>query len=125
MSAIISKATGFVNNIASKSTKLANTVTYWSKVGAELGKTVYKQEGLAPPNVQQFQQVYQNAVKFVKSSSQQQAFLEKVSQFQPNRANGIKAAVYGTHLLAFFSIGEIIGRRKIVGYPSFGHAEHH
>lgn len=120
MSAIINRATSIVNGVVTKSTEAANVAVYWGKVGAELGKVIYKSEGLAPPSTQQFQQVYQNALKFVKSPEQQKELLVKAAQFKPTRENGVKAAVYGTQLLAFFSIGEIIGRRKVFGYPSVG-----
>jgi F-type H+-transporting ATPase subunit g len=120
MSAIINKATSVVNGVVTKSTEVANCAVYWSKVGAELGKAIYKSEGLAPPSTQQFQQVYQNSLKFVKSSEQQKQFLVKAAQFKPSKECGVKAAVYGTQLLAFFSLGEIIGRRNVFGYPSVG-----
>lgn len=123
MSAIINKATGFVNCAITKSTQLANCAVYWGKVGAELGKQVYKAEGLAPPTQQQFQQVYQSALKFIKSPEQQKKFLEQAAAFKPSTRCAAKVSIYGIQLAAFFSVGEIIGRRQIVGYPSFG--EHH
>lgn len=123
MSAIINKATSAVNSLVTKSTQLANCAVYWTKVSAEVGKVVYKNEGLAPPSTQQFQQVYQNALKFIKSPQQQKEFAQKAAQFKPNKECAVKAAVYGTQLLAFFSVGEIIGRRHVFGYPSVGH--HH
>lgn len=125
MSAIVNKATGLITRLTEKSVQATNAAVYWGKVGAEVGKIVYKQEGLAPPTSKQFLEVYQKALKFIKSPKDQQALLEKASQFKVTKEVGVKAAVYGTQLLAFFSIGEIIGRRKVFGYPSFGHAEHH
>lgn len=123
MSAIISKATGLVNGLITKSTQAVNCGIYWSKVGAELGKQVYKAEGLAPPSGKQFETVYQQALKFIKSPEQQKKFLQQVSEFKPSAQCAAKASIYGIQLAAFFSVGEMIGRRQIVGYPSFG--EHH
>lgn len=123
MSAIISKATGLLNSTVSKSSQLANQAVYWGKVTAEVGKIVTKNEGLAPPSVKQFELVYQSALKFIKSPQQQKEVLAKAAQYKPTKQDAVKAAVYGTHFLAFFSVGEIIGRRHIIGYPSFG--EHH
>lgn len=117
MSAIITRATGLINNTIAKSTQLANQAVYWGKVGAEVGKIVYKQEGLAPPSTAQFQQVYNNALKFIQTPSLQKEFLQKAANFKPTRECAVKAGVYGTQLLAFFSLGEIIGRRSIFGYP--------
>lgn len=123
MSAIITKATNTVNGLVNKSTQFVNCATYWGKVSAEVGKIVYKSEGLAPPTQQNFQQVYQNAFKFIKSPQQQKDFLAKAAQFKPTKECAVKAAVYGTQLLGFFSVGEIIGRRSVFGYPSVG--SHH
>ena len=126
MSAIVTKATNTVNSLVAKSTQLANCAVYWGKVTAEVGKVIYKKEGLAPPSQKDFQTLYNSAVKFVKSGEQQKKFLEEAAAFKPTKANTVKAAIYGTQLLAFFSIGEIIGRRKVFGYPSVGvHAGAH
>lgn len=123
MSAIVTKATGFVNSAVSKSTQLLNQTIYWGKVGAEVGKIVYQKEGLAPPSVAQFQQVYANAFKYLQTPSLQKQLVDKAMAFKPTKECGYKAGIYGVQLLAFFSIGEIIGRRSIFGYPSVG--EHH
>lgn len=125
MSPIIAKATGIINSAVAKSTQLANCAVYWGKVGAEVAKVVYKSEGLAPPSQSQFQQVYQSWFKVLQSPTEQKALLKKISSVEPNKANAAKVAIYGVHCLAFFSVGEIIGRRSIFGYPAVGHAEHH
>lgn len=115
-----------VGKLTSSLSKLTNATVYWSKVAVEVSKVVYKKEALAPPSTQQFQQVYQSWVKFLKTPAQQKQLLEKAGSFQLTKASAAKAAIYGTQLLAFFSLGEIIGRRHIVGYPAVGgHHEHH
>ncbi|EEQ38898.1 putative 5-hydroxyisourate hydrolase [Clavispora lusitaniae] len=125
MSAIINKATGLVNSAVAKSTQLANCAVYWGKVTGEIAKTVYKSEGLAPPSQAQFKQTYQSWFNVLKSTNEQKQLLKKLSGVQADKATVTKAAVYGIHCLAFFSVGEIIGRRSIFGYPAVGHAEHH
>lgn len=125
MSAIISKASGLVNSAVQKSNQFANCAVYWSKVTAELGKIVYKNEGLAPPSQAQFKEVYQKFVNFLKSPEQQRAAIEQAQKFQPNKSNLSKLGIASVHILGFFTVGEIIGRRRIFGYPSVGHAEHH
>lgn len=125
MSAIINKATGLINTTVAKSAQLANSAVYWGKVGAEVGKAVYKAEGLAPPSLAQFKQAYEASVKFLQTPAQQKALQEKITSLPLNKDTFTKAAVYGIHGLAFFSIGEIIGRRSFFGYPALGHAEHH
>lgn len=124
MSAIVSKATGFINTVTVKSTQLLNQSIYWTKVTGEVAKIVYQKEGLAPPSSAQFQQVYQNALKFIQTPSLQKEFLAKASKFQPTKETAAKAGIYGVQLLACFSLGEIIGRRSIFGYPAVGGAHH-
>lgn len=125
MSAIINKATGFVNSAITKSTQLANCAVYWGKVGGEIAKTVYKAEGLAPPSQAQFQQTYQSWFKVLKTPTEQKQLLNKLKGVQADKATVTKVAVFGIQSLAFFSVGEIIGRRSVFGYPAVGHAEHH
>ncbi|SGZ46777.1 CIC11C00000005653 [Sungouiella intermedia] len=125
MSAIINKATGFVNSAVAKSTQLANCAVYWGKVGAEVVKVVYKAEGLAPPSQAQFQKTYQSWFNVLKTPTEQKALLKKLSSVEANKATAAKVAIYGVQALAFFSVGEVIGRRSLFGYPSVGHAEHH
>lgn len=120
MSAIVTKATNLANSVVTKSTQLANCAVYWGKVTAEVGKVVYKKEALAPPSQKEFQTVFQNAVNFIKSAEQQKKFIAQASAFKPTKECTVKAAVYGTQLLAFFSLGEIIGRRRVFGYPAVG-----
>lgn len=124
MSAIVAKATGLLNSTVAKSTQLINSTVYWGKVGAELGKTVYKSEGLAPPSQAQFKQVYECFTKMLKSPADQKALIAQIRGFQPNKQNLSKVAIYGIQGLAFFSVGEIIGRRSFFGYPSVGGAHH-
>lgn len=107
-----------------------DTTVYWSKVIAELGKQVYLKEGFAPPSTTQIQQVYESLYKqalgLVKTSPSQLTKNLQTSITGINKAFVYKYGSYGVQLLGLFSLGEIIGRRQIVGYPSFGpKAEHH
>lgn len=120
MSAIVTKATGFVNSVISKSAQLTQQAIYWGKVTGEVSKIIYQKESLSPPSSAQFQQVYNNAVKFIQTPKLQQEFVSKAINFRPTKASVYKAGIYGTQLLAFFSLGEIIGRRSVFGYPSVG-----
>lgn len=125
MSAIISKATNFVNNAITKTTELTHCTIYWSKVTAEITTTVFKKEGLAPPSQAQFQEVYKKAVATFYSPEKQRELYHKVLSIKPTKENAAKFGVYGVHLLGFFSLGEIIGRRSIFGYPTRSIVAHH
>ncbi|KAI5962239.1 ATP20 [Candida pseudojiufengensis] len=125
MSAIISKATGLLNSVVSKSAEAVNKTIYWTKVGAELTKTVYQKEGFAPPSIKQFETTYQNLFKFLKSPKEQEKFINEYKNYRPDTKSLVQFGVYGIHLAGFFAVGEIIGRRKFFGYPKFGNSSHH
>lgn len=126
MSAIISKVTGLLNSVVNKSTELTNCAVYWGKVGAEVGKIVYKAEGLAPPSQAEFQKVYGSFTKFLKGSDHVAVVAKNFQSLGANNKEAaFKLGALGLQCYGFFALGEIIGRRQIVGYPTFGHAEHH
>lgn len=102
-----------VNSIVTKITGLTNCATYWAKVGGELAKQVYKAEGLKPPTAKEFETVYQQALKFIKTPAEQQKLLEQAKNIKPTKETAYKAGIYGIQLLAFFSVGEVIGRRSL------------
>ena len=110
-----------ITSIVTKTTGLANCAVYWAKVGAELSKAVYKGEGLKPPSSKEFELVYKNALKFIKTPSEQQKFLEQAKNFKPTKECAYKAGIYGIQLLAFFSVGEVIGRRQLTTYVPSHH----
>ncbi|CAH6722630.1 ATP synthase subunit g, mitochondrial [[Candida] jaroonii] len=102
---------------------IANKTVYWSKVGLEVAKIVYKKE-FQPPTTEQFKTVYNSAFKFIQTPTLQKQFIKDVAQIQPTKENAFKYGFYGIQLLAFFSIGEAIGRRNLTGYPT-PEGEHH
>lgn len=126
MSAIINKVTGLVNSAVTKSGELTNFAIYWSKVGAELGKSVYKAEGMAPPSQAQFKSVYECITTMLAAPNKGTIIKNRFQSLgSDNTEAALKLGVNVVQCVGFFSLGEIIGRRQIVGYPSFGHAEHH
>lgn len=124
MSSAATKASNAVSGLIQKSTQLANCAVYWAKVGGELGKIVWKREAMAPPSGEQFQQVYQKAFALIKSPEQQKQLLQKAAQIKPSKECATKFVYFGVQLAAFWSVGEMIGRRSITGYPKLAHAHH-
>ena len=124
MSSAALKASSAVSGLIAKTTHLTNAAVYWSKVTFDLGKIVWKREQMNPPSVEQFQQVYQKAFKWLQSPQQQKEWLQKVAQIKPTKDTIAKGTYYGVQLAAFYSVGEMIGRRLISGYPK-PHHEHH
>ncbi|KAG7889703.1 hypothetical protein KL905_003744 [Ogataea polymorpha] len=85
-------------------------------------------EGLAPPSVAEIQQVYQGlykkALEFAAQPKTSADGLIKVAK-SLSKEEYLRFGAYFIQIVGLFSLGEIIGRRQIVGYPSFGPKEHH
>ncbi|KAI0473767.1 GroES-like protein [Xylariaceae sp. FL0804] len=112
------------------------TVIYYSKVGAELAKIVFRGQKMSPPSVQTMQSYYQNAFQRLrnpstllqtasqtasKAAEQPASILERVRNI--SRGELIAGGVIAAECLGFFTVGEMIGRFKIVGYH--GETGHH
>lgn len=98
---------------------LSNKTIYYSKVAAEVSKTVYAKEGLAPPTIAEFTKVYECAVKqaqlFAKDPKASAELIVKNAQgFSKDEI--LRYICYFIQIVGFFSLGEIIGRRNVVGY---------
>ncbi|KAM3509531.1 hypothetical protein MY10362_000525 [Beauveria mimosiformis] len=97
-------------------------VTYYGKVGLELTKLVFQGQKMSPPSMATFQTTYQNLWTRLQSRS-----ISPQSIIQQVRGLGAPQLVAGGVVLAeclgFFTVGEIIGRFKLVGYH--GEVAHH
>ncbi|KAE8148205.1 mitochondrial ATP synthase g subunit-domain-containing protein [Aspergillus avenaceus] len=101
---------------------------YYSRVGLELARLVFRGQNMTPPNLATFQSYFQPLI----SSFSNPAALKNAS-FAPSnvvarvRNASVKeialAGVTVAEVIGFFTVGEMIGRMNIVGYR--GHAEHH
>ncbi|GKT99680.1 f-type h+-transporting atpase subunit g [Fusarium langsethiae] len=92
-------------------------VVYYSKVGLELGKFVFHNQKMSPPNMATFQTTYQNLIKSIQNRTifqSPQNLVHQVKNIGPAQlaAGGVVAA----EVLGFFTVGEMIGRFKLVGY---------
>ncbi|KAK5663523.1 hypothetical protein OQA88_3953 [Cercophora sp. LCS_1] len=109
-------------------------VVYYSKVAVELSKIVFKGQAMTPPPVNTFQTYFQNLWKQAQNPS---ALIKSVQKAAPSsgsaaqRVRGISRTqvVAGGVLLAeclgFFTVGEMIGRLKLIGYHGeVAHAGH-
>ncbi|KAJ0386368.1 hypothetical protein COL922a_004545 [Colletotrichum nupharicola] len=109
--------------------KQAPWVVYYSRVSLELSKIVFHGQKMAPPPVSTFQTYFQTAVNSLKNPS---GLLSSASAAKPanlasriNTATVATGAVVAAECLGFFTVGEMIGRFKIVGYHGETHAAHH
>ncbi|KAF7540768.1 hypothetical protein G7Z17_g12129 [Cylindrodendrum hubeiense] len=92
-------------------------VVYYSKVTLEVGKIVFHGQKMSPPSAATFQTYYQNLLQSIQNRSILQSSQNLIQQARnigtPQLAAG---GVVLAELLGFFTVGEIIGRFKLVGY---------
>ncbi|KUJ08717.1 uncharacterized protein LY89DRAFT_599306 [Mollisia scopiformis] len=101
---------------------------YYARVGLELSKIVFQGQKMTPPPVSTFQSYFQRLVKSFRNPS---ALLNSTPNATPsnalqsfrniNTAQLVSGAVIVAEVLGFFTVGEMIGRMKLVGYRG----EHH
>ncbi|KAK7202683.1 mitochondrial ATP synthase g subunit-domain-containing protein [Myxozyma melibiosi] len=108
---IVAKA----NGVVSLAKTAADETLYWSKVIAEVAKQVYLKEGLAPPSVETFKSTYLSfSQKFLSKLASPEAVIDSAKSI--DRQTVYRYTAYGVQIVGFFSLGEVIGRRKLVGY---------
>ncbi|KAL1875319.1 hypothetical protein VTK73DRAFT_10156 [Phialemonium thermophilum] len=109
-------------------------VIYYSKVGLEVAKIVFKGQNMTPPPLTTFQSYFQNLVKQLKNPAtlfQRAAAGQKSpsSALQAvrgiSRAQLVTGAVVLAECLGFFTVGEMIGRFKLIGYHGENPTAHH
>ncbi|OOF95269.1 hypothetical protein ASPCADRAFT_207753 [Aspergillus carbonarius ITEM 5010] len=101
---------------------------YYSKVGLELAKLVFRGQNMTPPNLATFQtffqpltNVFRNPAAFKNSSFAPSNILARVRSADKKQL--AVAGVTAAEVIGFFTVGEIVGRMNIVGYK--GQSEHH
>ncbi|KEY65138.1 hypothetical protein S7711_04228 [Stachybotrys chartarum IBT 7711] len=92
-------------------------VVYYSKVGLELGKLVAQGQKISIPSVATFQGFYQNLWTSIQNRTILQSPQALIQQARSlNTAQLASGGVILAELLGFFTVGEMIGRFKLVGY---------
>ncbi|KAF3938078.1 hypothetical protein ABW19_dt0204619 [Dactylella cylindrospora] len=135
----VNSAPGGGNKIVSAVQGAIPHVVYWSKVTAELGKQVYKSQQMSPPSLEAIQKFYAPVTDVLLKPAtwwgQIQTIRPRISALpDPETAwNSLRTvpakdlaqySVWALEFLGFFTVGTMIGRRKIVGYRG-GVKEHH
>jgi len=105
---------------------------YYSRVALELGKLVFQGQKMAPPPLSTFQSYFQTLVKSIRNpgllnsaaskTSQPSSFLNQFRNI--NTAQMVSGGVIFAEVLGFFTVGEMIGRMKFVGYRGETGAHH-
>ncbi|KAI1333845.1 GroES-like protein [Xylariaceae sp. FL0016] len=134
----LSKVGGRTGKLVAFVEKQTPTVLYYSKVVAELSKIVFRGQKMSPPSMQTVQSYWQNAYKTLqnpssliqtasqtanKAAQQPASLMQRVQNM--NRASLIAGGVVAAECIGFFTVGEMIGRFKVVGYHGEGPAAHH
>jgi len=108
---------------------------YYARVGLELSKLVFQGQKMTPPPLSTFQSYFQTLIKGVRNPSSlfpqgsnsgnanPSAILNQIRNI--NSAQLASGAVVLAEVLGFFTVGEIIGRMKLVGYRGETAETHH
>ncbi|PWN30858.1 hypothetical protein BDZ90DRAFT_206705, partial [Jaminaea rosea] len=87
----------------------ADPLIYNAKVAGHIAKQVYIAESLAPPK--SFS-VVQDAYKHMYQRAQDSSYWQRLIQ----TGEWKKFAIYAVEAYGIFTIGEMLGRRSLVGY---------
>ncbi|CAO3610799.1 unnamed protein product [Cunninghamella blakesleeana] len=110
------KIVGSLQSCLSKVIAFQKPIVYNAKVAGEVAKQVYIKEGMSFPSGTQFAEA-QNVVK----KNLNLSALKNLTW-----TNVAKGGVVAAELYTFFLIGEIVGRRNLIGYNVKGSgASHH
>ncbi|KAL4880943.1 mitochondrial ATP synthase g subunit-domain-containing protein [Aspergillus karnatakaensis] len=123
----LKKVGGRTGKVVSFIESLIPPTLYYSRVGLELGKLVFRGQNMTPPNLATFQSYYQPLLNSLRnpaasSSVSPQSILARVRNADKKQL--ALAGVTAAEVIGFFTVGEIIGRFNIVGYrgePAHGH----
>ncbi|OAA46916.1 ATP synthase subunit g [Metarhizium rileyi] len=92
-------------------------VVYYSKVGAEVAKLVFQGQKMSPPSVATFQNTYQTLWRSFQRGTLFQSPQNMLQQARSlSSAQLVAGGVVAAECLGFFTVGEMLGRFKIVGY---------
>jgi F-type H+-transporting ATPase subunit g len=129
VSGALSKVGGRTGRLVAFVERQSPLVVYYSKVGLEMAKLVVRGQNMTPPSVSTFQTYFQNLWKQLQNPG---AFLSSlVRSANPQQIRNLsrtQVAAGGVLLaecLGFFTVGEMIGRFKLIGYHGETHAAHH
>jgi len=144
-SSTLNSVTGRVDRLVKLAQSMVPPTVYYSKVGLELTKMVFQGQKMNMPTVQQFQsyftslrsrlsnpsalvnQTVNSASKTAEQTAQTaannpEALLQRIRNV--DNATLAKGGVLFAEVLGFFTVGEMIGRLKLIGYHGEVHHEH-
>lgn len=95
---------------------------YYGKVGLELSRLVFNGQKMSPPDLATFQSVLRPLLNPAHVANLARSAIVSVRSVSSKEVAAY--GVLGAEILGFFTVGEIIGRRKLVGYRGNAPAQH-
>ncbi|KAL2023658.1 hypothetical protein VTK56DRAFT_1815 [Thermocarpiscus australiensis] len=128
VSGALSRVGGRTGRVVAFVERQTPLVVYYSKVGVELAKLVFKGQNMNPPSLSTFQTYFQNLWRQLQNpGGLAQNILQYVNPQQLrniSRTQVVAGGVLLAECLGFFTVGEMIGRFKLIGYHGEAHAHH-
>ncbi|KAK4990600.1 ATP synthase subunit G atp20 [Elasticomyces elasticus] len=134
LSKVTTAATNTVSSIGGRTGRLINYVQslipptiYYSRVGLELAKLVFQGQKMSVPSMSHFQSYTQPIMHAMRNpgslfnqaantAGSPTSMLSRLRNFDSQQM--ISTGVVAAEVIGFFTVGEMIGRRKIIGYNS-------
>ncbi|MCJ1447226.1 MAG: hypothetical protein MMC23_007737 [Stictis urceolatum] len=134
MSSALGKVGGRTGRLIQAVQSAIPPTVYYSKVGLELSKLVFQGQKMSPPSVQTFQSYLEPVINLARNPSSITKLTPNASTMTPesmlsrirnmDRAQLVTGGVVFAEVLGFFTVGEMIGRMKLIGYRGEVHREH-
>ncbi|KAJ5901595.1 hypothetical protein N7495_002123 [Penicillium taxi] len=123
------KVGGPVGKVVKFVDSLIPPTIYYTRVGLELSKLVFRGQNMTPPTSATFQAFFQPLINVAKNPTSfkslnlpsPQTFLARIRN--ANKKEIALATVTTAEVIGFFTVGEIIGRFNLIGYR--GEPAHH
>lgn len=126
LTSALGKVGGRTGRLISAIEKQTPRVVYYAKVGAETSKLVFHGQKMSPPSAATFQSYYEALWKSFKSGTLLKSPQNIIQQARSlSNAQLAVAGVVFAECLGFFTVGEMIGRFKLIGYRGESAAAHH
>ncbi|KAL7791332.1 mitochondrial F1F0-ATP synthase, subunit G [Trichoderma ceciliae] len=125
LSSALGKVGGRTGKLIGFVEKQTPQALYYGKVAVETGKIVFQAQKMNPPSVATFQTFYQSLWKSVQSGAilkSPQSLIQQARSLTPGQL--VAGGVIFAECLGFFTVGEMIGRFKLIGYRGETPAHH-
>ncbi|KAH0530554.1 hypothetical protein TsFJ059_005161 [Trichoderma semiorbis] len=117
LTSALGKVGGRTGKLISFVEKQTPQAVYYGKVAVETSKIVFHAQKMSPPSVATFQNFYQSLWKSIQSGAilkSPQNLLQQARSLTPGQL--VAGGVIFAECLGFFTVGEMIGRFKLIGY---------